>query len=289
MKLKELFHKTELNYKKVILFAIISGIYTALMALIPIFKDTSFADLTISFEVWILFGIFIIMNSESAKDSALKCFIFFLISQPLVYLIQVPFSSMGFGILNYYKNWIVWTILTLPMGYIGYYMKKDKWWGLLILVPILIFLGYHYSDFLKKVIYMFPHHLLSTLFCTLTLFLYPIVIFKNKAIKKFGLFISTIIFVLMSIYALINKIEYTTELLASDENSEIVFDDSSKVYLENSKIGNVSIKNDDGTYVVEGYFKKGGKTNLIIEDINNNKIKYELYVGYNEYKLNNND
>ena len=62
------------------------------MALIPITADTSFRDIAIKFECWILFGIIIICNSKNPKDSALKCFVFFLISQPLVYLIQVPLS-----------------------------------------------------------------------------------------------------------------------------------------------------------------------------------------------------
>ena len=76
-KVKKLFGGIDLNWKKLIIFAIIAGIYTGVMAMIPIAKDTSFADITISFEVWILFGILIIMNSKSAKDSALKCFVFF--------------------------------------------------------------------------------------------------------------------------------------------------------------------------------------------------------------------
>jgi len=87
-KVKKLFGGIDLNWKKLIIFAIIAGVYTAIMAMLPITKNTSFADIAISFEVWILFGILIIMNSKSAKDSALKCFIFFLISQPLVYLTQ---------------------------------------------------------------------------------------------------------------------------------------------------------------------------------------------------------
>ncbi|MBO6243324.1 MAG: hypothetical protein J6O41_01975, partial [Clostridia bacterium] len=167
-KLNQIVGGIDLTWKKIIIFAIIAGVYTAVMAILPIAKNTSFADITISFEVWILFGILIIMNSKSAKDSALKCFVFFLISQPLVYLIQVPFASMGWGLFGYYKYWFIWTLLTIPMGFIGYYMKKDKWWGLIILTPILIFLGFHYSSFFGQCIYNFPYHLLSTLFCIIT-------------------------------------------------------------------------------------------------------------------------
>ena len=66
-----------MTWPKVIIFAVLAGVYTATMAILPIAKDTSFSDLAVTFEVWILFGIFIIMNSKTAIDSALKCFIFF--------------------------------------------------------------------------------------------------------------------------------------------------------------------------------------------------------------------
>ena len=75
--IKKFFGNIDLTWKKITIFAIIAGVYTAIMAIIPIAKDTSFSDLVTTFEVWILFGIFIIMNSKSPKESALKCFIFF--------------------------------------------------------------------------------------------------------------------------------------------------------------------------------------------------------------------
>ena len=75
--MKKLFGGINLTWKKLIIFAIIAGVYTAIMAILPMAKDTSFADITITFEVWILFGILIIMNSKLAKDLALKCFVFF--------------------------------------------------------------------------------------------------------------------------------------------------------------------------------------------------------------------
>ena len=140
-KIKKIFGEINITWLKLIISAIMVGIYTALMALIPTLKYTSFHDITVTFEVWILFGIIIIMNSKSAVDSALKCFVFFLISQPLVYLIQVPFNSLGFELFIYYKYWFIWTLLTIPMGFIGYYMKNDKWWGILILTPMLLFLS----------------------------------------------------------------------------------------------------------------------------------------------------
>ena len=85
--MKKLFGGINLTWKKLIIFAIIAGTYTAVMALLPITRDTSFRDIAIYFEWWILFGIIIISNSKSPLDSALKCFVFFLISQPLIYLV----------------------------------------------------------------------------------------------------------------------------------------------------------------------------------------------------------
>ena len=177
--MKKLFGGINLTWKKLVVFSIFVGIYTAVMAMLPIAKDTSFNDLTVTFEVWIFFGIFIIMNSKSPKDSALKCFIFFLISQPLVYLVQdIIKQSNLFN--TYYRFWFLWTIACLPMGFIGYYMKKDKWWGLLILIPMLLLTGEECAGYLSKTMFSFPRHLLTTIFCMSALIIYPLAIFNNK-------------------------------------------------------------------------------------------------------------
>ena len=62
--MKKLFGEIDLTWKKIILFAIVAGVYTALMALIPITKDTSFRDIATTLEAWILFGVIIISNSN---------------------------------------------------------------------------------------------------------------------------------------------------------------------------------------------------------------------------------
>ena len=105
--IRKLFGGLNLTWPKLIIAAVIAGVFTAVMALIPALHYTSFNAITVSFEVWILFGILIIMNSKSNLDSALKCFVFFLISQPLVYLIQVPFSQLGWQLFGYYRTWFI--------------------------------------------------------------------------------------------------------------------------------------------------------------------------------------
>ena len=282
--MKKLFGKINLTWKRTILFAIIAGVYTAIMAMIPMAKDTSFADITVSFEVWIFFGIFIIMNSKSAKDSALKCFVFFLISQPLVYLIQDVIKHSNLFI-TYYRNWVFWTIATIPMGFIGYYMKKDEWWGLLILAPILVFLGEHYSTYLSKTMFSFPYHLLTTLFCLITLIIYPIAIFNNKKNKVVGIVISILIILVMTGLALSKPAVYNTTIFVNGEEHK--FDNTYKVYLTDESFGKVYIvfeKNIDD-YMVNAEFKKAGKAELVLESPKGEKEIYEIDIKYHTYSV----
>ena len=287
-KVKKIFGDINLTWPKLIIFAIIAGIYTAVMAIIPSAKDTSFADISISFEVWVLFGIIIIMNSKSAIDSALKCFVFFLISQPLVYLIQVPFNVYGWGIFAFYQYWFIWTLLTIPMGFIGYYMKKDQWWGLLILTPMLVLVGFHYQGFLNETLMAFPNHLLSTIFCLLTIIIYPAFIFKNKKIRNIGIVISAIIILVFTIFAVGGEKDfYNTTVLVSGGSEGIVFDDSYKVYLKDETFGKLYIVYEQNIedYMVNAEFKKPGKTEFVVESPSGEKTEFSINIEKNTYSL----
>ena len=99
-------------------------VLTAIFLIMPVFRNTSFERMGVYLEAWIFFAIIIMANCKTPLESALKTFIFFLISQPLIYLIQVPFSSMGWQLFGYYRTWFIWTLLTFPMAYIGWYIKK---------------------------------------------------------------------------------------------------------------------------------------------------------------------
>ena len=84
------------------------------------------------------------------------------------------------------------------MGFIGYYMKKDKWWGLLILIPMLLLTGEECAGYLSKTMFSFPRHLLTTIFCMSALIIYPLAIFNNKKIKITGVVISSIIIIALT-------------------------------------------------------------------------------------------
>ncbi len=282
--MKKLFGGIDLTWKKLIILAILAGVYTAVMAMLPIANDTSFSDLKVTFEVWIFFGIFIIMNSKSAKDSALKCFIFFLISQPLVYLVQdVANHTQLFN--TYYRFWVPWTIACLPMGFIGYYMKKDKWWGLLILIPMLLLTAEEGMGYFSKMMFSFPRHLLTTIFCVSALIIYPLAIFNNKKIKITGLIISGLLIISIVMICIINPPVYSTIILFNGEQYQ--FDDSYSVYLADKQYGDLSVEYDAGIedWALHADFKKAGKTEVVIESPDGKKTTFDISIRRDTYSI----
>lgn len=274
---KKIFGGINLTWPKVIAMGIIMGVYTAIMAMVPILKDTSFHDIAVTLEVWIFFGIFIIMNSKSASDSALKCFVFFLISQPLVYLVQdIINSSTLFQ--QFYGYWFKWTIACLPMGFIGYYIKKDKWWSLLILLPLLLLLGEALNRYLSMAIFSFPRHLLTAVFCAVTLIIYPLALFNNKKVKIVGVTISSLIIIAMTALCIIKPAVYSTDILLS--GNKYHFNDKYKVYLKDKKYGKLSIEYEEAIeeWLVHAEFKKGGKTKFILESPEGEKKTFDITI-----------
>ncbi|MBR2712133.1 MAG: hypothetical protein IKE73_00325 [Bacilli bacterium] len=278
--MKKLFGGINLTWPKLILFSIIAGLYGGFIALLPAARDTSFTDMTVTFEVWILFGIIIIMNSKSPLDSGLKCFIFFLISQPLIYIVQDVITGSNL-FHTYYRFWVLWTIACFPMGFIGYFMKKDKWWGVFILIPILILLGEHYSAYLSKTMFSFPLHLLTTIFCFGTLILYPICIFKNKIAREIGLVTSITLIIIFTFLTIKNPPVYDTYLLSSGD--KYTFDDSYKAYLEDSKYGDMDIVYDQDTWTIHVVFKKAGNTKFILESPDGKKRTFKIKIERDYY------
>ena len=287
-KMKKLFGSLNITWPKLIVFAVIAGVYTGVMALLPIARETSFADISISFECWILFGVLIIVNSKTALDSALKCFVFFLISQPLVYLVQVPFSDLGWQLFRYYPPWFVWTLLTIPMGFIGFYMRKEKWWGLLILVPVIAFVGYHYYGFLGEAVSFFPNHLLSAVFCAATIIIYPLFVFKTKKLRVAGLIIGIAIVLAATAFSLAGGRQvYNTTVLVNGGTLNVEFDDSYKASLEDESFGEVYIVYEENieSYMVNAKFKKTGDTKLILESPEGEKRTFSLTIRRNSYDI----
>ena len=202
-KTKTLLHKIfgglNFTWPKTIAFAIILGIYTAIVAmLVP--DGNSVHDIAATLEWWVLPAILIIVNCQKPIDAALKVFVFFLISQPLVYLIQVPFNQMGWGLFGYYPYWFNITLLTFPAGFIGWFIKKDKWYSGLILASMTALLTIIGIGFIHGFADSFPNHLITTFYCFSII---PIFIFgifhkwQPRVITAVATLIVAIIFAIM--------------------------------------------------------------------------------------------
>ena len=213
----------------------------------------------------VLFGIIIIMNSKSNLDSALKCFVFFLISQPLVYLIQVPFSELGWQLFGYYRYWFMWTLLCFPMGFVGYWMKKDKWWGYLILLPMIALTAMSYATYFSDFLFYLPRFILLSVFCAAAMILYPVVIFKNRAIKAVGAAVGGAAVIAITVFCLLNP----------------------PVYLADDSYGNVKIvyMEDVEDYMLHADFRKGGDTVLTVASPKGEKTEYDLHIERNSYEV----
>lgn len=286
-KIRRLFGGLKITWKRLIVFAVIAGVYTGIMAMLPMVQGTSFHDIAMSFEWWVLFGIIIIVNSHSSKEAALKCFVFFLISQPLVYLVQAPFHPEGLRLFRFYPGWFLWTLLTLPMGYIGWMMKRERWWALLILAPVLLFVGFHYESFLSSTLSFFPKKLLSTVFCAATMILYPLCIFRDKLLKRLGLCIALVILLVMTVVACGNQKSFYDAILFTDGSYGVTLEESSRVSLADADMGSVSVTYDEklGCYLVNGSFTRDGETQLILEAADGTQTVFRLVVENSSYTL----
>ena len=198
--IKKLFGGFEMTWKRLIIFAILAGVYTALMALL-VPDGNSFHDIAVTVEAWVLLAIIIIANCKKPLEAAIKTFVFFLISQPLVYLLQVPFNAYGWGIFTFYPYWFKITLLTFPGAFVGWYIKKDNIIAGIIFsvaAAILILTGVGYiSGFPNN----FPNHLLSAIYCfaIIPIMAYGLFSKKEPRITTFLLSVITLVGVLIAI------------------------------------------------------------------------------------------
>ncbi len=281
--MKKLFGEIDLTWKKLIIFAILAGAYTAIMAMLPITADTSFRDIAVFFEWWILFGIIIICNSKSPLDSALKCFVFFLISQPLIYLLQVPFSWQGWRLFQYYKYWFIWTLACFPMGYIGYYIKKKNYLSMIILLPMLLFLSSHGIGYLSSVIDKFPHHLLSFIACFSFIVIIVLNLFDKTKIKIITL---SIVAVLTIGYVALNSgfgnTKFETYRTLDQYNINFV-GEIEVTYYTGTAEGDVQVINSSDEYhTVKLNGRKNGKYKFTLTDEADNEYSFEYYFDESE-------
>lgn len=178
--LNKLFFHTKMSYKNVVLFAIGAALFSALMLILPFTVHTSLSNIGTYLESWVLFALIICMNCNKPLEAGLKAFLFFLISQPLIYLFQVPFSMLGWQIFMFYKQWFLITIATLPGGMIAWYVKKDNVLSAIILSVATSYLVSQGIYFMCEMLNFFPHNLLSFIYCFVLVFVLILTLLKKK-------------------------------------------------------------------------------------------------------------
>lgn len=255
-KAKKYFGEYEMTWAKVLIFAVITAVVTAVLNLIPSLSDTSFQDIAIVIDCWILFAMFIIMNCKTWKEASIKTFVFFLVSQPLIYLIEVPFNSMGWQLFNYYGHWFRLTVLTLPGAAIAFLVKKKNWLSVAVLSVATGYLAMAAVDYFYTLIWRFPHHLISCVFC-IVLALFFIFAFLDE--KKHRTAALAVVAVVLIASAIISKPDTTADIELPEGEWSYTVDDESVVSVETidadsfrfkaKKEGNtiVTFENSDGS------------------------------------------
>lgn len=164
---KRLFGDLPMTWPIVLIFGAAAGIYAGVMNSIPALANTSFHDISVSHEWWVIFAFIIASNCKKSWESALKIFVFFLVSQPLCYVAEVLLGAVSANMAIYYYT-AVWgpaTLLTLPGGFIAYFITRQNPLGWIILglgCTIQSLLGCHYFGVMLKTP---PFHLLTVAAC----------------------------------------------------------------------------------------------------------------------------
>ncbi len=241
--LKKVFGGVRLTWPRLLLFSVAMGVVGALAAmLVP--DGWSLHEIAVHLEFWILCAIFIITNCGSAKEAAVKTFVFFLISQPLIYLIQVPFNWMGWQIFQFYPHWLIITVLTLPGAFIGWYIKRNDLLSGLILSVMLAALVCFGVGYLKDAVGNFPRHVLSTLFCFGQIPLYVWGILQNRRARLLALAISVAALLVFGFLTL-RQPEVQLHQIMSLDTEKYPADDSWSAEIEDKKLGTATLRDAD--------------------------------------------
>ena len=200
---KKLFGNTKITWQCLILFAILIGIIVGVLNRISFLANTSFQDIAIVLDMWIVMAIFIIVNCKTWQEAAAKTFIFFLISQPLIYLTEIIIDTLRGAnfteqFVLYFKNyyigagWAIWTLLTIPGAFIAYQIKNNNVLAGIILSVATTYLAFAGAKSLFSSIYNFPYHLLNGMLCLIAAFILIYIILSNKTARIIAMVITSL-------------------------------------------------------------------------------------------------
>lgn len=278
---KKLFGGLRMTWPRLIFFAVISGIVTALIALL-VPEGNSVKQIAVTFEAWIVLAIIIVVNCEKPLEAACKTFVYFLISQPLVYLIQVPFSSMGWNLFGYYKYWFFWTLATFPGAFIAWFIKRDDWIGAVIHAVALVALVWFGIGYLQELIENFPRYLIAALFCFGMVPMLIIAIHHRKQSRLVASAISIAAFVVLMFLTFRNgfvNMEFNAGIPLDTEQFPVT--EGWTAALEDPENGTVELRigNELFSSMIEIHYKDYTKnTNVILMDPDGTRYTFPVTV-----------
>ncbi|MBO7659563.1 MAG: pilus assembly protein N-terminal domain-containing protein [Clostridia bacterium] len=249
-----------MSWPKVILLAVLSAALTAVFLILPVFKGTSFVKPGETYEFWIFLAIFIIANCKKPLEAAFKTFVFFLISQPLIYLFQVPFSALGFELFKYYPFWLIITLLTFPAAFVAWFITKRNILSAIILAPVNAYLIYTTYIAVRHCISDFPYLIVTAVFCALQVIVYVHAFMPKLRQKMIGFGIPLLVAAAIIVLGLI--LPAKTVVVVPDKAA---FSDSATIDVEDDAVADVQFADRTNARVsISG--KKAGETEFTITD-----------------------
>lgn len=261
-----------MSWPVVLLFAVGTAVLTSVFLLVPAFQNTSFARMGETLEAWIFFAVLIMANAKKPLEAAAKTFVFFLVSQPLIYLIQVPFSWQGWGLFGYYRYWFMLTLLTFPAAYIGWYIQKRNWLSLLILAPVLYLLTETYVAGFLQASKHFPRMIVMAVFCLTQVVLYLLAFTENRWQKMVGFLIPLAAALILLVAT--PKVELNATQFLPDEP---VLTENASITVEDSGLATVSVESTGQDSMVRVQAEAYGETAFTVQD-GENSYRYTLRI-----------
>ena len=179
------------------------------------------------------------------------------------------------------------TLLTFPGAYVGWFIKKDKWYSGVILAVMTVLLALTGVSYVRSFSDSFPNHLISTIYCFALIPVLIFTIFKDRWPRIISSAITVVAIVVVLILPAQNdSFDIQTNLVFEDNNivfvgePRVINSDQSDVTLRATDIGyfvrvlgekgsiySFSIEDDERTYEFEYYYDDDMKT-IVVELIN---------------------
>ena len=170
-----------MSWPRLLIFSVAVGVYAGIISIIPALEQTSFHDIDVSTEMWVIFAFIIATNCKKSWETALKVFVFFLITQPMIFGIEMLAGlDVDMAMFYYTTNWGPKTLFTLPGGFIAFYIKKQNWLGAIILGLGCALQGIMAVAYFDMFIKNPPFHLLTIIVCVASIFVFTWCIQKDN-------------------------------------------------------------------------------------------------------------